>query len=362
MVRDDTLSAVLSDFARTMLTDFQIQDILDHLVTRMVDILPVTGAGVTLISPGQAPHEVSASNPAALRFEKLQTELWQGPCLTAYESGEAVALPDVAADHRYPDFGPAAVAAGMAAVFTFPLGHGASRMGALDLYRDVPGELAAQDIAAAQTLADVAAAYLMNARNREQALEASEQFRRDALHDPLTGLPNRLLLQQRLEHAALRSRRSHSTSAVLFVDLDRFKMVNDTYGHGVGDALLVAVAVRLSALVRPGDTLARVSGDEFVIVCEDLTEPRDVELLAARLDAAFAEVFRLGPVELAMTASVGVAYCGPGEAITGQLLAAADTAMYTAKRGGGAAHHVVDVPLAQRHGPGPDQPAWDSTG
>ncbi len=236
----------------------------------------------------------------------------------------------------------------MAAVFTFPLGHGVGRLGALDLYRDVPGELAAQDLAAAQTLADVAAAYLVNARARRQALEAAEQFRTSALHDALTGLPNRLLLQQRLEHAAQRARRSHSTSGVLFVDLDRFKRVNDTYGHGVGDELLVAVAGRLSALLRPGDTLARVSGDEFVILCEDLAQPGDAELLVTRLDAAFATAFPLERVELVMTASVGVAYCGPGEAITDQLLVAADTAMYQAKRSGGATHRGVDVHFVQQ--------------
>ena len=347
MVHEDTLSSVLGDFARTMLTDFQIQDILDHLVERMVDVLPVTGAGVTLISPGEAPHEVAASDPAALGFEKLQTELGQGPCLTAYESGKSVAVPDLAFDDRYPAFGPAAVAAGMAAVFTFPLGHGVGWLGALDLYRDVPGELAAQDLAAAQTLADVAAAYLVNARARQQALEASEQFRTSALHDALTGLPNRLLLQQRFEHAAQRARRSHSTSGVLFVDLDRFKRVNDTYGHGVGDQLLVAVAGRLSALLRPGDTLARVSGDEFVILCEDLTQLGDVELLVTRLVAAFATAFPLERMELVITASVGVAYCGPGEAITDQHLVAADTAMYQAKRSGGATHRGVDLHFVQ---------------
>lgn len=157
-----------------------------------------------------------------------------------------------------------------------------------------------------------------------------------------------MLLQQRLEHAAQRARRSHSTAGVLFVDLDRFKRVNDTYGHAVGDELLVAVAGRLSALVRPGDTLARVSGNEFVILCEDLTQPGDAELLVTRLDAAFATAFPLERVELVMTASVGVAYCGPGEAITDHHLAAADTAMYQAKRSGGATHRGVDVHFVQQ--------------
>ncbi len=127
MVREDKLSDVLSEFARTVITDFPIQRILDHLVQRIVGVLSVTGSGVTLISPGAAPYYVAASDELALRFERLQSEFGQGPCLTAYDSGEAVAVPDLAVDARYPQFGPVAVAAGMAAVFTFPLRHATGR-------------------------------------------------------------------------------------------------------------------------------------------------------------------------------------------------------------------------------------------
>ena len=348
MVHEDNLSAVLSDFARTMLTDFRIQGILDTLVERIVEVLDITGAGVTLIAPGMAPRYCAASDPAALSFEQLQTDLGQGPCLTAYESGRLVAVPDLVADERYPEFGPAAVSSGLAAVFTFPLRHGDGRLGALDLYRDTPGELDPKDLVAAQTLADVAAAYLLNAQARQQALQASNAFRDSSLHDALTGLPNRRLLQQRLEHAAERAQRSHSASAVLFADLDRFKRVNDTYGHATGDQLLIGVARRLAALLRPGDTLARVSGDEFVILCEDLAHTADVELLATRIDEAFASPFVVPGAELLVTASVGIAYAGPGDHITTQLLIDADTAMYQAKRRGGATHHVIDLRAAER--------------
>lgn len=343
MVDEDTLSSVLSDFARTLITDFPIQGILDHLVERIVDVLSVSAAGVTLISPGMAPHYVAASNADALEFERLQTELGQGPCLAAYESGEAVSLPDLRQDSRFPEFTAAARAAGMGAVFAFPLRHGEGRLGALDLYRDSPGVLDPRDMTAAQTLADVAAAYLLNAQARQEAQEISDRFQTSALHDALTGLPNRVLLQQRLEHAAQRAQRSHGRAAVLFADLDRFKWVNDTYGHQVGDELLVAVARRLTGVVRPGDTLARVSGDEFVILCEDLSHNDDVLRLAARVDEAFVNPFTLRGADLLMTVSVGIAYSGPGEAVTDQLVTHADHAMYQAKRLGGATHHVIDL-------------------
>ena len=343
VVHEEKLSGVLSEFARTLATDFPIQAILDHLVERIVGVLPVTAAGVTLISAGRAPQYIAASGDSALRFEFLQTEIGQGPCLLAYETGHAVSIPDLRTDGRFPLFGPAAVAAGLGAVFTFPLRHGEGRLGALDLYREQPGDLDSHDMDAAQTLADVAAAYLLNAQAREEARATSDRYRHSALHDPMTGLPNRLLLQERLEHAAQRARRSHTNAAILFADLDRFKKVNDTHGHEVGDELLVAVAHRLAALVRPGDTLARFSGDEFVFLCEDLHGADDVEVLAQRIDKSFAEPFVLSRVTLRVTASVGMAFSGPGEDISNRLVVRADMAMYQAKRRGRTDHQIVDL-------------------
>jgi diguanylate cyclase (GGDEF)-like protein len=343
VTQDDKLSSVLSEFARTLGTNFPIQRILDHLVERIVDVLPVTAAGVTLISEGMAPRYVAASDESVLRFEQLQIEIGQGPCLVAFESGEVVTVADLRTDTRFPLFAPAAVAAGLVAVFTFPLRHGDGRLGALDLYRDAAGELDPHDMSSAQTLADVPAAYLLNAQARDEARATSDYFRHTALHDVLTGLPNRLLLKQRVEHAAMRARRSHTNAAILFVDLDRFKHVNDAHGHQVGDDLLLAASGRLAGLVRPGDTLARFSGDEFVFLCEDLYDAADAESLASRIDESFRDPFVLSGIELAVTASVGMAFAGPGQDITEQLLVDADIAMYQAKRKGGAGHQVFDL-------------------
>lgn len=348
MVEECKLSAVLGELARTSVTDFPIQSILNHLVKRIVEVLPITSAGVTLITPGAKPRYIAASDVLALHYEALQTEVGEGPCLVAYTSGAAVAVPDLATDDRFPRFAVQAVAAGLAAVFTFPLRQDEIRLGALDLYRDTPGVLDGHDMEAAQTLADVAAAYLSNAQARADAQATTERFRQSASHDPLTGLPNRLLLHQRLEHAAQRARRSHTAAAVLFADLDRFKAVNDTYGHQIGDGLLVAVAQRLTSVLRPGDTLARVSGDEFVILCEDLADAAYVKALASRIDVAFSAPFDVLGIELAVTASVGIAFAGPGKDVSAQLMSDADTAMYQAKRSGGARHQVIDLREASR--------------
>ncbi|QTE27976.1 putative bifunctional diguanylate cyclase/phosphodiesterase [Pengzhenrongella sicca] len=348
------ISSILAEFARTMLTDFPIQRIVDQLVQRIVGALPITAAGVTLIEPGVTPHYLAASDAHALRFEQLQSELGEGPCLTSFASGEPTAVPDLARDTRYPSFGPAALAAGMAAVFTFPLRHDAGPLGALDLYRDVPGPLDPQAQAAAQTLADVAAAYILNARAREESARVADGFREQSLHDTLTGLPNRVLLKERLERASARAQRTHGAAAVLFVDLDHFKRVNDSHGHHAGDELLVAVAERLAGLVRPGDTLARVSGDEFVFLCEDLRDTRDADVVIRRIEAAFTRPFELPELSLAVSASVGIAYSGAGERVTDNLVIEADRAMYQAKRLGGATHQVLDL-RASRVGLASDQ-------
>ena len=343
MVHQKKLALVLSEFARTLGTDFPIQGILDHLVGVIVEILPVSSAGVTIISPGAKPQYLAASDDAAMRYENLQTELFEGPCLVAYESGQAVSIPDLRADLRFPRFGPMARAVGLGAVFTFPLRQDDMQLGALDLYREAPGHLSSDDMSAAQTLADVAAAYLTSVQGRADAHAMAAHYQQSASRDFLTGLPNRMALSQRLEHASERGKRSRTDAAVLFADLDRFKLVNDTYGHQIGDKLLVAVAERLSALLRPGDTLARVAGDEFVILCEDLQNASYVEVLADRIDQAFTSPFDAGGIMVAITASVGIAFAGRGHELTDHLVTTADAAMYQAKRKGGARHQIIDL-------------------
>ncbi|HEX5533139.1 MAG TPA: GGDEF domain-containing protein [Actinomycetales bacterium] len=332
MVDDRQLSAVLSEFAYTIATDFSIASILDHLVRQIVHVVPVTSAGVTLIEEDGHPHLVAASNDAALRFERLQTELSDGPCVLAHGSGAAVSVADLSVEERFPRFATAASQAGLGSVFAFPLNHGRVRLGALDLYNESVGSLSADAMSAAQTLANVATAYLLNARTREEAHQSSDQMRHLASHDALTGLPNRMLLLQRIDHAAERARRSHAPAAVLFVDLDRFKSINDTYGHDMGDELLRAVGVRLTDVVRPGDTLARVYGDEFVLLCEDLRDQSDVDRVSERIRRSFDPPFTLDGVSVSISASVGVAYAGPGDLVSGALIAEADQAMYQIKR------------------------------
>ena len=159
-----------------------------------------------------------------------------------------------------------------------------------------------------------------------------------AMHDELTGLANRRLLRERLDTALARARRQQAMLALLFIDLDRFKQVNDLHGHACGDRLLQQVAARIGAAVRDTDTVARIGGDEFVVLLEDVASAADADAVAGKIHAALALPFDLGDgIRLSVGASIGSAhYPGQADAID-SLLDAADAAMYAAKARGKAA-------------------------
>jgi diguanylate cyclase (GGDEF)-like protein/PAS domain S-box-containing protein len=170
---------------------------------------------------------------------------------------------------------------------------------------------------------------------------------RQALHDPLTKLPNRMLLMDRARQALTRLRRSNGPIALLFIDLDGFKAINDNLGHAVGDHLLISVAERLAEMLRDSDTVARLGGDEFVILAEDLDGDAEALAVAERVLHALEEPFLVGSAEVSMLASVGVSVSHDPEAQPEDLLREADVAMYRAKGAGGHNLELFDEDLRQ---------------
>jgi diguanylate cyclase (GGDEF)-like protein len=153
-----------------------------------------------------------------------------------------------------------------------------------------------------------------------------------ALHDPLTGLPNRRLLQDRLTKAIERAERNGARVAVLLIDLDHFKQINDTYGHPVGDEVLRIVATRLQMRIRKADTIARAGGDEFMVIVSDLLQPHGARVLAAKLAADLNEPIVLGAVRLPVGASIGLGIYPDDAQTVEELCAKADSNMYEQKR------------------------------
>lgn len=178
---------------------------------------------------------------------------------------------------------------------------------------------------------------------------AEERLLHDALHDSLTGLPSRTLFLDRAGHAIDRSRRGQSrTFAVLFLDLDRFKVINDSLGHFVGDQLLVGVARRLQTVVRAGDTVARLAGDEFTALLEGIEGRDEAATIADRIQTELALPFHIGPHEIFTRASIGIALGGPQYNAAEELLRDSDLAMYRAKSGCGSSIQFFDPALYSR--------------
>jgi diguanylate cyclase (GGDEF)-like protein len=187
----------------------------------------------------------------------------------------------------------------------------------------------------ASTLAQMGEAFESERRRSDQErTRREEELAFLATHDPLTKLPNRALILDRLEQMLVRSRHSNTAVAALFIDLDDFKAINDTFGHEAGDELLKAVAARLAGVVRDVDALGRLSGDEFVLLAAEISPAEGPEVVAERLLAALVEPFEIGPglAPLTITASIGIE---TGEQLSpGELLRDADVAMYRAKWAG----------------------------
>jgi diguanylate cyclase (GGDEF)-like protein len=186
---------------------------------------------------------------------------------------------------------------------------------------------------------------VLNSRDISDQKALEEQLRHQAFHDPLTGLANRALFSEQLDQAVRRRGRIGAGLALLFVDLDSFKAVNDLHGHGLGDELLKQVAERLRAALRDADAIGRLSGDEFAVLFEGVATDFTPRSGAERLIDAFAEPFRIGSSDVFVTASVGVALDGSAGASAEDLLRNADLAMYAAKTKNRGSYEVFSLDM-----------------
>ncbi len=253
--------------------------------------------------------------------------------------GAPVVVTDWATENRFTQ-SPLAHEFGSRSGVAVPIVSRRGPFGVFNVQSRSPRCYARGDVDFLQALSNVLADAL-----ERQATE--DRMRHRALHDALTGLPNRVLFLDRLDQALTRLRRSKSAAAILFLDLDHFKLVNDSLGHQVGDELLAAVAPRLRQAVRMSDTVARFGGDEFGILLEDVSGEREAVDTAQRIAAVFTRPFVLAGREHFVTTSIGIAIARGGE-LAEELIRDADAAMYRAKEHGRARYELFDEVMRGR--------------
>ena len=259
---------------------------------------------------------------------------------------EPVYVADVAGDDRWADHREIVLAHGLRAAWSVPIlaSDGGAVLGTLDVFVSeprLPDDEHRQIFVLLAQLASIAI--------ERKAFE--ERLAHQSMHDPLTGLPNRLLFLDRLAQAIARCGRTQTSVGVAFLDLDRFKNVNDSLGHDAGDELLIEVARKLESVIRPGDTVARFGGDEFTVLCEDLpseTAREQTVEIAERLRSAVIRPLVVRGTEMFVGASVGIALATSGEERPEELLRDADAAMYHAKDAGAARVEVFDDAMRAR--------------
>ena len=334
MLRRQTLLERLSRIQRSIVHRAALQEVLDGIVAGAGELLGDEVSALRLVEPHNPTHMVLAA--ASGVPGDLMEAIRRGPVGEGV-GGKAISENRLVVEESYStwDEGLAAYRErGLQAAMAAPVHENGLPVGSLTLASFRPGRhysQTEQDVLLA--FAEHASLALTDARNFEDAMH-------QAFHDSLTGLPNRALFLDRLEHAHARARRSGSPIAVLFMDLDSFKNVNDSLGHAAGDELLVLVAGRLRRWVRPSDTAARFGGDEFAILLEDLDSSNAAQVVAQRILDSLREPFEIQGQEVIVGGSIGIASSShPG---SDDLLRNADLAMYRAKGLGKGRHSMFE--------------------
>jgi diguanylate cyclase (GGDEF)-like protein len=311
-----------------------LKDVL-HSLCELLESQCDSYVAIYLLQHEALVEAAAPSLPAEYRLTAARIPLGSHAGLYAgsVEQGHAVLATDIATDARWADHRQSALQAGIRACWAVPiLGSSQPMLGVLATYFSARREPTAHELRLIDRVCNIAKIAL-------ERDEAEQRIRQLAHFDELTGLPNRALFNQAMEHALARAQRESRLLALLFVDVDRFKNINDTLGHDAGDRLLSQVAERLRQCVRASDLVARFGGDEFMVLLEDLDDVRDAATVAEKLLNAIAKPLALGQQEFHLSASIGISTFPDDGADPRVLQKNADIAMYRAKERGRSCWH-----------------------
>jgi diguanylate cyclase (GGDEF)-like protein/PAS domain S-box-containing protein len=307
-----------------------LPEILSHISNMLEIQIPGSRSSVLLLKDGRmwtgaAPHLPQVYSDS---LDGLPIGPAAGSCGTAMFRREVVIVEDIATDPLWDGYRELALVHGLRACWSMPIpSNRGDVLGSFAVYREQTSRPSTRDLdflGMATRLASVAIEHRL----------LNDQLSHQAQHDALTGLPNRLLFQDRLNQALAQAERKKLQVAVLYMDLDRFKNINDMLGHASGDALLRQACSRLQACIRKTDTLARLGGDEFTVVLSELNDPQDAMRVATKLIEAMRAPFQLDRHELFVTVSLGISIYPDDGDDSETLMANADAAMYRAKETG----------------------------
>jgi diguanylate cyclase (GGDEF)-like protein/PAS domain S-box-containing protein len=327
-----------------------LKETLETIASALEVHFPRFSCAIMLLEPETSRLRVGAAPSLAPGFLELLDDtpvsVTAISCGAAAALREAVYVKDVAADSHWIEHHEVVQAHGVHASWSIPIvaSDGGAVLGTLDVFATEP-RLPSDE----QRQVFLLLAQLTSIAIEREAFE--EQLAHQSMHDPLTGLPNRLLFLDRLNQSIARCQRTKSSVGVVFLDLDRFKNINDSMGHDAGDELLIAVARKLESVIRPGDTVARFGGDEFTVLCEDLTVETARELaveISERLLATVILPMVVRGTEMFVGASVGIALASAGDERPEEMLRDADAAMHHAKEAGRGRVEVFDATMHTR--------------
>jgi diguanylate cyclase (GGDEF)-like protein/PAS domain S-box-containing protein len=318
--------------------------LLDHAMEVIAEVLDIDFADVLELAPDERAFLLKAGigfREGLVRNITLPADWAESQAGFTILTKEPVIVEDVVAEERF-QAGDLLREHGVGSGATVVVQGRGRPFGVVGAYSRRRRTFSAEDISFLQAMANVLADAIDRFRTEEDT-------RRRGLHDPLTGLPNRTLVLDRISHALARADRSEGSVAVLFLDVDNFKVVNDSLGHRAGDNLLRQLAARLGEAVRPADTVGRFGGDEFVVLCEDVVDEPMALRIAGRLARVFVEPFSLeGDDVHVASASIGVVLRDGVQDNPEELLRDADAAMYRAKERGRARVELFDTGMRAR--------------